>query len=50
MSNLLAAAEQHPETAILLDVNPWVVGGVTLAVFVLLGIGLFAFGKGREHS
>ncbi|MFC6151952.1 MULTISPECIES: hypothetical protein [Mumia] len=30
--------------------SPYVVGGAVLLLFLLLLFGLFAFGKGREHS
>ncbi len=30
--------------------TPWVIGGVTLAIFMLLLFGFMAFGKGRDHS
>lgn len=43
---VLAAAEGHGEGGI----NPWLVGGGTLAFLLLLLIGLVAFGGGREHS
>jgi hypothetical protein len=31
-------------------VNHWVIGGVTLAIFLLLLWAFLAFGKGRDHS
>ena len=42
---LVSAAEAAEE-----GVNPWLVGGGTLAFLLLLVIGLVAFGGGREHS
>ncbi|GAB3196606.1 hypothetical protein GCM10027062_06280 [Nocardioides hungaricus] len=30
--------------------NPWLVGGITLAILLALLIGLLIFGSGREHS
>lgn len=30
--------------------NHWLIGGVTLAILLLLLGGLLAFGAGREHS
>ncbi len=45
-SLVTAAAGAHSEPA----VNPWLVGVVTLALLVALLVGLFSFGKGREHS
>lgn len=30
--------------------TPWVIGGVTLAIFMFLLFALLAFGKGRDHS
>ena len=44
MSILAEAAEHAPE------VSPYVVGGVTLAIFVLLVLAVLSFGKGREHT
>lgn len=41
-----SAAEEHGEPA----VSPWLIGGGTLALLLLLLIGLIAFGGGREHS
>lgn len=43
---LVSAAEAHSEGG----VNPWLIGGGTLAFLLLLLIGLVAFGGGREHS
>ena len=43
---LISAAGGESEGGI----NPWVVGGGTLAILLLLLIGLIAFGGGREHS
>jgi hypothetical protein len=33
-----------------LVINHWVVGGIALAIFLLLMLALLAFGAGREHS
>jgi hypothetical protein len=33
-----------------LVINHWVVGGTTLAIFLLLMLALLVFGAGREHS
>ena len=30
--------------------NPWVVGGITLAILLALLVALLMFGAGREHS
>jgi hypothetical protein len=30
--------------------NPWLVGGVTLAILIVMIAGLLMFGAGREHS
>jgi len=43
---VVRAAEEHGEPA----VNPWFIGGGTLAILLLLLIGLVAFGGGRDHS
>ncbi|PJJ53991.1 signaling repeat-containing protein [Mumia flava] len=40
------AAEAGSES----EINPWLVGVAVLVVFVLLLLGLFTFGKGRQHS
>jgi hypothetical protein len=40
-----AAQEAHEET-----INSWVVGGITLAILLLMLGALLAFGGGREHS
>ncbi|WP_370618741.1 hypothetical protein [Mumia sp. Pv 4-285] len=44
-TDLLAQGAEHEEA-----LSPYVVGGAVLLLFVLLLFGLFAFGKGREHS
>jgi hypothetical protein len=31
-------------------VNPWLIGGVTLAILLLMLLGLIWFGGGRDHS
>jgi hypothetical protein len=33
-----------------LVINHWVVGGLALAIFLVLLLALLAFGAGREHS
>ena len=43
---VLQAAEEHGEPA----VNPWVVGGGTLALLLLMLLALVWFGGGRDHS
>lgn len=43
---VVSAAEEHGEPA----VNPWFIGGGTLAFLLLLLLALIAFGGGREHS
>ncbi len=45
-SLVTAAAEVHSEP----PVNPWLIGVITLALLLALLLGLFSFGKGREHS
>ena len=30
--------------------NPWLVGGVILAILLVMVAGLLVFGAGREHS
>ena len=30
--------------------TPWIIGGVTLVIFMFLLLALLAFGKGRDHS
>jgi hypothetical protein len=32
------------------DVNPWAVGGGIMLLFIVLMLGLLAFGAGRDHS
>lgn len=43
---VLQAAEEHGEPA----VNPWLIGGGTLLVLLLILGALVAFGGGRDHS
>ncbi|HWJ67683.1 MAG TPA: hypothetical protein VNT31_13490 [Nocardioides sp.] len=43
---VLSAVEEHGEPA----VNPWLIGGGTLAFLLLLLLGLVWFGGGRDHS
>jgi hypothetical protein len=43
---VVRAAEEQGEPA----VNPWLIGGGTLAILLLLLLGLIWFGGGREHS
>ena len=45
MSILAEGAKTTSET-----LAPFFVGGTILAVFVLLVLGVLAFGKGREHT
>lgn len=45
MSLILAESAEHGP-----DVNPYVVGVVVLALFLLLMFGLLSFGKGRDHT
>jgi hypothetical protein len=33
-----------------LILNHWLVGGIVLAIFLLLMLALLVFGAGREHS
>lgn len=46
MTALLRAAEDAGEPA----VHPWLVGGGTLAILLLMLLALMAFGGGRDHS
>jgi len=48
MLTLLQAAEEHSEEAA--AVSPYVIGGIALAILLVLMLGLLAFGKGREHT
>lgn len=48
MLTLLQAAEEHAESAP--AVSPYVIGGIALAILLVLMLGLLAFGKGREHT
>lgn len=43
---LAAETEVHSEPA----VSPWLVGGLTLVILLLLLLGVVGFGGGREHS
>lgn len=43
---VVRAAEEHGEPA----VHPWFIGGATLAILLLMLVGLVAFGGGRDHS
>ena len=47
MFSFLAAAEEPLRD---IGINPYAVGGIALALFVLLMLALLSFGKGREHS
>ena len=40
----------HEEELRHLPVEPWVIGAVTLAILMVLLIGVLIFGKGRPHS
>lgn len=42
---LVTAAESATK-----GVNPWFVGGGILLLFIVLMLGLLAFGAGRDHS
>ena len=33
-----------------LEINHWIVGGIVLALLLLVMLALLAFGAGREHS
>lgn len=46
LTAVLQAAEESGEPA----VSPWLVGGIALAILLLLLIGVVAFGGGRDHS
>ena len=50
MQTLLLAATQAEEATHELPASPWVIGGIILALFLLMLMGLLSFGKGREHS
>ncbi|MGB0102238.1 MAG: hypothetical protein WBP61_18305 [Nocardioides sp.] len=41
------AAEEHVNSSV---PNPWLIGGVVLAILMFLLLGLLMFGAGREHS
>ncbi len=47
MSLATAAAQVHSEEP---AIDPYVVGGLTLLVLIAMLVGLFAFGKGRDHT
>jgi|1186.fasta_scaffold878302_2 hypothetical protein len=38
------------ETGGIHDVNPWFVGAGIMLLFIVLMLGLLAFGAGRDHS
>lgn len=46
MTALLRVAEEVGEPA----VSPWLIGGGTLAILLLMLVGVVAFGGGRDHS
>ena len=46
LTSVLEAAETSTEHPI----DPWAVGAITLVILVALLVGLFAFGKGRDHT
>lgn len=48
MLNVYAVAAEESHTWA--GANPWVVGGITLAILLGLLVALLAFGAGREHS
>ena len=45
-SNLVMAEEPLRD----IGIDPYAVGGIALAILVVLMLGLLSFGKGREHS
>ncbi|MGH1562376.1 hypothetical protein [Mumia sp. DW29H23] len=45
ITQVVAQGAEHEEA-----LSPYVVGAATLVFFVLLIVGLFAFGKGRQHT
>ena len=45
LTQVVAQGAEHEEA-----LSPYVVGGATLIFFLLLIVGLFAFGKGRQHT
>jgi preprotein translocase subunit Sec61beta len=45
-SNLVAAEESLRD----IGIDPYAVGGIALAILVVLMLALLSFGKGREHS
>ncbi|MCR4513141.1 hypothetical protein [Aeromicrobium sp. 50.2.37] len=47
MLEFLVAAEESAEGG---HINPYIIGGVALAILLVLLFALLAFGKGREHS
>jgi len=42
---LVSAAEEASS-----GINPYIIGAVVLIIFLVLVLGLLAFGAGREHS
>lgn len=42
---LAAEVEHHSNVP-----NPWLIGGITLAILMALLVALLMFGAGREHS
>ena len=42
-----AEAEHHLRD---IGIDPYAVGGIALAILVILMLALLSFGKGREHS
>ncbi|WP_332666434.1 hypothetical protein [Aeromicrobium sp.] len=45
-SNLVAAEEPLRD----IGIDPYAVGGIALAILIILMLALLSFGKGREHS
>ena len=45
-SNLVMAEEPLRD----IGIDPYAVGGIALAILIVLRLGLLSFGKGREHS
>lgn len=48
LSNVVTLANEAAETEA--AINPWAVGGVTLAILIISLFVLLAFAGGREHS
>jgi hypothetical protein len=48
LSSLAMAAEEAPHSEVV--VSPLAVGGISLAILLVMLVALLMFGKGREHS